>query len=104
MYDKKKLLDVVRLIKKSWVRISLEAAYFYLKKGKWVVAGVVVLCCLPSVLFKLFQNSCACTVHIYKYYIFLTLDRRFKELMSSQNQEIIFSLARLIYVAFSFVL
>ena len=28
---------------KSWVRIPPEAAHFSLKKGRWVVSGVVVL-------------------------------------------------------------
>ena len=28
---------------KSWVRIPPEAAHFSLKKGRWVVSGVVML-------------------------------------------------------------
>ena len=33
---------------------SHVAAHFSLKKGKWVVSGVVVLCCLPFALLTTF--------------------------------------------------
>ena len=38
-------------------------AHFSLKKGKWVVSGVVVLCCLPFALFNSFSN-----IHVYIMY------------------------------------
>ena len=43
------VLSTCLISKKSSVRIPPEAAHFF-EKGKWVVSGVVVLCCLTTFL------------------------------------------------------
>ena len=51
---------------KSWVRIPPEAAHFSLKKGRWVVSGVV--CCLSFVLFNCLSTRY--NVHVEPYVLY----------------------------------